>query len=208
MKRFKTFTLIELLVVIAIIAILASMLLPALIKARERARKIDCVNKQKQLGLSIAQYMDDNDGFMVDAGSATNVPWNIILNKGGYITCGGQDYRSVQCSSDKTGGSRSYSLNRSRSGTTYYGVTGYSLWSQPTAKNSHVAPDTFLMIENWLDGGINYYWSASYATVDGGPSIYGHEGKVNALYADFHVGSLSRNEMPMNFTKNWTKKRD
>ncbi|HEY0455871.1 MAG TPA: prepilin-type N-terminal cleavage/methylation domain-containing protein [Verrucomicrobiae bacterium] len=68
------FTLIELLVVIAIIAILASLLLPALAKAKARAQRIKCVNSLKQIGLAFRMWSNDHD---------SKYPWRVLPSEGG-----------------------------------------------------------------------------------------------------------------------------
>ncbi len=135
-RSHRAFTLIELLVVIAIIAILAALLLPALANAKAKAASTACLNNLKQLQLAWQMCVDDRDDEVPsNQAGVTNGVWrsapdswigdssapqdvdtsrieNGLFYKGNY----NRTMRLYQCPSDKTGRTRSYSMNANLGG--------------------------------------------------------------------------------------------
>jgi len=158
------FTLIELLVVIAIIAILASMLLPALAKAKDSGKRIACVNDLRQLGLSMQMYEDDNDGHQ---------PMRTINMAGGSWPSTLRDYykdlRILACPSDLNPQSnsgansnddrapRSYILNGWNDYFEAQGIPFASLEGKRMPENGIREPSETIMFGEKLDASVHFY---------------------------------------------------
>jgi prepilin-type N-terminal cleavage/methylation domain-containing protein/prepilin-type processing-associated H-X9-DG protein len=103
----KAFTLIELLVVIGIIAILASMLLPALARAKESGKRIQSLNNMRQLGMALMMYTDDNEGKLPPRSHPHRWPSRLLAEIGigpadnGNVPAGtNTDFKILVCPSD------------------------------------------------------------------------------------------------------------
>ena len=186
MKGRKDFTLIELLVVIAIIAILAAMLLPAMGRAREVAKRSSCVSNLKQLGISCAGYVNDYDEYWFRLGASGIERWPNKL-----LPYQGGNRKLFKCAAEKS----------NTSAVDY----GYNWWFDAKVKMKDTLIDPVLRSKVVVfadstpsalnvDGNLHGGWMSRATPGNGfyatnGLSYGRHLRSWNVLLADFHVES-------------------
>ena len=191
------FTLIELLVVIAIIAILASMLMPALQQARERARTTSCVSNFKQIGWVMNQYCDMSDDFLPIMYLESNGwTWRSYIRNSGLKVDADPNKKNFQIAPNSIWRCPSRIIPNTDAGERecHFGMNIHSMTNNVWRKriNVHNPSRRLFMAESRPDDGASY--KVCHMTFKKTYTIETRHGGLktfNALFFDFHVENRS-----------------